>query len=62
MSRPGAFGVFMSLGPAITVLVGWVVLRQMLELRALIALVLVTTAAVGATRWSAHIRTREDTP
>jgi inner membrane transporter RhtA len=49
-----AFGVFMSLEPAIAALVGWVVLREVLELRAIIALVLVTTAAIGATRWGAH--------
>lgn len=47
---PGAFGVFMSLEPAIAALVGWLVLHEMLELRALVALVLVTTAAIGATR------------
>jgi inner membrane transporter RhtA len=48
-----AFGVFMSLEPAIATLVGWLVLREALELRAIIALALVTTAAVGATRWGA---------
>jgi inner membrane transporter RhtA len=47
---PSAFGVFMSLEPAIAALVGWLVLRESLELRAIIALVLVTTAAIGATR------------
>ncbi len=47
---PSAFGVFMSLEPAIAALVGWLVLREALELRAIIALVLVTTAAIGATR------------
>ena len=45
-----AFGVLMSLEPAIAALVGWLVLREALELRAIIALVLVTTAAIGATR------------
>lgn len=49
-----AFGVFMSLEPAIAALVGWLVLREILELRAIIALALVTTAAIGATRWGAH--------
>jgi len=49
-----AFGVFMSLEPAIAALVGWLVLREALELRAILALVLVTTAAIGATRWGAH--------
>ena len=47
---PSAFGVLMSLEPAIAALVGWLVLREALELRAIIALVLVTTAAIGATR------------
>jgi inner membrane transporter RhtA len=49
-----AFGVFMSLEPAIAALVGWLVLREALEMRAIIALALVTTAAIGATRWGAH--------
>jgi inner membrane transporter RhtA len=51
-----AFGVFMSLEPAIATLVGWLVLREALELRAILALALVTTAAVGATRWGAGAR------
>jgi inner membrane transporter RhtA len=49
-----AFGVFMSLEPAIATLVGWLVLREALELRTMLALILVTTAAIGATRWGAH--------
>ncbi len=49
-----AFGVFMSLEPAIAALVGWLVLREALELRAILALALVTTAAIGATRWGAR--------
>jgi inner membrane transporter RhtA len=49
-----AFGVFMSLEPAIAALVGWLVLREALELRAILALALVTIAAIGATRWGAH--------
>jgi inner membrane transporter RhtA len=49
-----AFGVFMSLEPAIATLVGWLVLREALELRTILALILVTTAAIGATRWGAH--------
>jgi inner membrane transporter RhtA len=48
-----AFGVFMSLEPAIATLVGWLVLREALELRTILALALVTTAAAGATRWGA---------
>lgn len=51
-----SFGVLMSLEPAIAALVGWLVLREVLELRAIIALALVTTAAIGATRWSARTR------
>jgi inner membrane transporter RhtA len=49
-----AFGVLMSLEPAIAALVGWLVLREALELRAIIALALVTTAAIGATRMGKH--------
>lgn len=47
---PSAFGVFMSLEPAIAALVGWLVLHETLGFRALVALALVTTAAIGATR------------
>lgn len=47
---PSAFGVLMSLEPAIAALIGWLVLRETLDLRAILALVLVTTAAIGATR------------
>jgi inner membrane transporter RhtA len=50
-----AFGVFMSLEPAIAALVGWLVLREALELRAIVALALVTTAAIGATRRGAKV-------
>lgn len=49
-----AFGVLMSLEPAIAALVGWLVLRETLELRAIIALALVTTAAIGSTRMGKH--------
>lgn len=49
------FGVFMSLEPAIAALVGWLVLHEALELRAIVALSLVTTAAVGATRTGARV-------
>jgi inner membrane transporter RhtA len=44
------FGVLMSLEPAVAALVGFVVLRQVLGPRALIALVLVTAASLGASR------------
>lgn len=47
---PSAFGVLMSLEPAIAALIGWLVLHEALELRAVVAIVLVTTAAIGATR------------
>jgi inner membrane transporter RhtA len=51
---PSAFGVLMSLEPAIAALIGWLVLRETLDLRAIVALMLVTTAAAGATRAGAH--------
>jgi inner membrane transporter RhtA len=51
---PSAFGVLMSLEPAIAALIGWLVLHETLELRAIIALIFVTTAAIGATRWGAR--------
>jgi inner membrane transporter RhtA len=44
------FGVLMSLEPAVAALVGFVILRQVLNPRALIALVLVTAASLGASR------------
>lgn len=50
----GAFGIFMSLEPAIAALVGWLVLREALDLRAIVALVLVTAAAIGAARSGAR--------
>lgn len=51
---PSAFGIFMSLEPAIAALVGWLVLHEALEPRAVLALVLVTGAAIGATRSGTH--------
>ena len=45
------FGVLMSLEPAVAALVGFVVLGERLGLRALAAVVLVTAAAVGASRF-----------
>jgi inner membrane transporter RhtA len=45
------FGVLMSLEPAVAALVGFVVLGERLGLRAIAAVVLVTTAAVGASRF-----------
>ena len=46
------FGVLMSLEPAVAALVGFVVLGETLGLRALAAVVLVTTAAAGASRFA----------
>jgi len=45
------FGVLMSLEPAVAALVGFVVLGERLGLRALAAVVLVTVAAAGASRF-----------
>ncbi|HEX8034324.1 MAG TPA: EamA family transporter [Ktedonobacterales bacterium] len=50
----GAFGIFMSLEPAIAALVGWLVLREALDPRAIVALALVTAAAIGAARTGAR--------
>jgi len=46
------FGVLMSLEPAVAALIGFVVLGERLGLRATAAVVLVTTAAVGASRFA----------
>jgi inner membrane transporter RhtA len=48
------FGVLMSLEPAVAALVGFVVLGELLEPRAILAVVLVTVAAVGASRFGGH--------
>jgi inner membrane transporter RhtA len=45
------FGVLMSLEPAVAALIGLVVLGERLGLRALAAVVLVTVAAAGASRF-----------
>ena len=45
------FGVLMSLEPAVAALVGFVVLGERLGLRALTAVLMVTIAAVGASRY-----------
>ena len=42
------FGVLMSLEPAVAALVGFLVLGELLDLRAVVAILLVTTAAAGA--------------
>ena len=44
------FGIFMSIEPAAAALIGFLILRESLSLRALIAIVLVTLASIGATR------------
>lgn len=44
------FGVLMSTEPAIGALVGLVLLRQLLSLRAVIAIILIMAASIGATR------------
>ncbi len=46
------FGVLMSLEPAVAALVGFVVLGERLGMRALAAVLLVTVAAVGASRFA----------
>jgi inner membrane transporter RhtA len=46
------FGVLMSLEPAVAALIGFVVLGERLGLRALAAIVLVTVAAAGASRFA----------
>ncbi|HEY9648066.1 MAG TPA: EamA family transporter [Chroococcidiopsis sp.] len=46
---PRIFGVLMSIEPAIAALVGFFVLGEQLGLRSLLAIVLVTTAAIGVT-------------
>lgn len=42
------FGVLMSLEPAIATVLGFVILQERLELRAIVAVILVTLASVGA--------------
>ena len=42
------FGVLMSLEPAIATVLGFIILQERLELRAIVAVVLVTLASVGA--------------
>jgi inner membrane transporter RhtA len=46
---PRLFGVLMSIEPAIAALVGWLALSEALSLRSLLAILLVTVAAMGAT-------------
>jgi inner membrane transporter RhtA len=47
----GVFGVLMSFEPAMAALVGFVILRQALGFRALTAIVLVTIATIGSSRF-----------
>jgi inner membrane transporter RhtA len=51
---PAAFGVLMSLEPAMAALAGFLVLGQTLALRALLGIALVMVASVGASRGSAE--------
>jgi inner membrane transporter RhtA len=46
------FGVLMSLEPAVAALVGFIILSEALEMRAILAIFLVTVAAVGASRFA----------
>ena len=48
------FGVLMSLEPAVAALAGLVVLDERLEMRAVAAVLLVTVAAAGASRFGRH--------
>jgi inner membrane transporter RhtA len=48
------FGVLMSLEPAVAALAGLVVLGERLEMRAVAAIILVTVAAAGASRFGRH--------
>lgn len=47
------FGVLMSLEPAVAAVLGFVILRQVLDLRAILALALVSAASLGASRTAA---------
>lgn len=49
------FGVLMSLEPAVAAILGFVILRQVLDLRAVVALVLVSAASLGASRAAAPV-------
>ena len=42
------FGVLMSLEPAMATLIGWVALREAVQVRALVAVALITLASAGA--------------
>jgi inner membrane transporter RhtA len=48
------FGVLMSLEPAVAALVGFLVLGELLDWRAVAAIVLVTVAAAGASLFGAY--------
>ena len=47
---PQLFGIFMSIEPAMAAIIGFLILGETLAPRALIAIVLVTLASIGATR------------
>ncbi|MDJ0705754.1 MAG: EamA family transporter [Leptolyngbyaceae cyanobacterium MO_188.B28] len=48
------FGVLMSLEPAIATLLGFIILGEVLALREMTAVLLVTIAAIGASRFNKH--------
>ena len=48
------FGVLMSLEPAVAALIGFVVLGELLDLRSIAAILLVTVAAAGASRFGSR--------
>lgn len=48
------FGVLLSLEPVAAALMGFLILGETLELRAMVAIVLVTIAAAGASRFNTH--------
>ncbi|CAN5911791.1 EamA family transporter [soil metagenome] len=48
------FGVLMSLEPAVAALIGFLILGERLGLRSIAAMLLVTVAAAGASRFSSH--------
>jgi inner membrane transporter RhtA len=47
----GVFGILLSLEPVAAALVGFIILRETLELRAIVSIVLITVAAAGAAQF-----------
>ncbi|WP_299038050.1 DMT family transporter [uncultured Pseudokineococcus sp.] len=56
---PGAFGVLLSLEPAVAALAGWLLLSQGMHLLGIVAIALVVTASAGSTLTRAPLRTTE---